>query len=82
MEKELKEYLDRIAGDISDIKETMATKDELAEVEKNLSARIDKVDRKLTKKINETLDYVKAVDEDISAHRRNTEAHIKPLRKA
>ena len=71
MEKELKEYLDRISGDIAEIKETMATKDDLR-----------KLDRKLTKKINETIDYVKLVDQDVSDHRRNTEAHNVTLRNA
>jgi hypothetical protein len=71
MEKELKEYLDRISGDIAEIKETTATKDD-----------IRKLDRKLTKKINETIDYVKLVDQDVSDHRRNTEAHNVTLRNA
>ena len=89
MEKELKEHLDKLSGnmdrlmsDVAEIKETMATKVELAEVEKKLSAKIDKVDKKLSKKIDDTIEYVKLVDKDVSEHRRNTEMHNKGQRKA
>jgi thiamine kinase-like enzyme len=85
MEKDLKEYLDRLSGkvdvlsgnvdkltsDVAGIKETMATKKDL-----------EKVERRLSKRIKENLDYIKLVDEDVSAHRRNTEVHVAPLKKA
>lgn len=82
MEKELKDYLDRISTDISEIRGTMATKEELAAAKDELGAKIDKVERKLTKKINDTLEYVKLVDEDVAAHRRNTEMHVPASRNA
>lgn len=78
MEKELKEYLDRITDEIRDIRATMATKDDIAEVKKE----IRRVDKKLTKKIDEATEYVKMVDQDVSDHRRSTEPHNVNLRNA
>ena len=78
MEKELKDYLEKISTQIEgigarvvNIESTMATKDDLR-----------KVERKLTKKLNETIEYVKVVDKDISDHRRCTEMHKTPAREA
>lgn len=96
MEKELKDYLEKITGelaeirsDVSEVRGTMATKEELAgvkselaSVKNELGAKIDKLDRRLTRKINDTLEYVKLVDEDLAAHRRNTEMHVPGSRKA
>ncbi len=76
MEKELKEYLERISDEI------LGVRDEIARVDKSLSAKIDKVEKKLAKKIDDNIDYTKLLDRDLSEHRRNTEIHNKKLRKA
>ncbi|MBI5189142.1 MAG: hypothetical protein HZA22_00510 [Nitrospirae bacterium] len=109
MEKELKEYLDKLsstmvtmAADLTEVKATMATKDELAEVKAtmatlatkdelagglaevkgSLTKEIRKVERKLTKKLDDNIEYTKFLDKEICDHRKNTEAHNAGLRGA
>ncbi len=80
MEKELKDYLDKLTSDVAEIVETMATKSDL----EGMATKKDlaKLDRKLDKRHKELLDYIEVVDKAVIEHRNNTEAHIKPLKKA
>ncbi|MBU0572961.1 MAG: hypothetical protein KKH83_00610 [Candidatus Margulisbacteria bacterium] len=75
MDKELKSQLKEFKDAIAEIKKDMATKDDL----KSLATKDDlkKTEGRLTKKIDEVLDYAKFLDEELSAHRRNSEVHHK-----
>ncbi|MBI5189141.1 MAG: hypothetical protein HZA22_00505 [Nitrospirae bacterium] len=108
MEKDLKDYLEKLSGNIdnltgkvdslatelAEVKATMVTKDELAEVKATMatlatkdelaevSKDLKKMDRKFTKKFDGILEYVQDVDQKLSDHRKNTEVHNAGLRGA
>ena len=84
MDKELKSQLKEFKDAIAEIKKDMATKDDLKDFAtkddlKSLATKDDlkKTEGRLTKKIDEVLDYAKFLDEELSAHRRNSEVHHK-----